>query len=144
MTDDGFTHVFPLRVYYEDTDAGGVVYYANYLRFFERARTEFLRSFGVAQQELRRTHSLIFAVRSCEVDYLAPAFLDDMLQVVTEIRAVGASRLDMAQIIRHEERTITTGRITVVAIGVDGKAKRIPDFLRQKILPLIVPAQAKG
>lgn len=141
VTEAGFTHRFPFRVYYEDTDAGGIVYYANYLRFFERGRTEYLRAIGVVQQELRRDHSLIFAVRSCDIEYLAPALLDDSLHVVTEIRAIGASRLDMAQFIRHEERVLTTGRITVVAIGVDGKAKRIPDFLRQKILPLIVPAQ---
>lgn len=141
MTEAGFAHCFPIRVYYEDTDAGGIVYYANYLRFFERGRTEYLRDAGIEQQELRRTHSLIFAVRSCKIEYLASALLDDLLQVVTEIRAIGASRLDIAQIIRHEERVLTTGLITVVAIGVDGKAKRIPDFLRQMILPLIVPAQ---
>lgn len=139
--DGGYTHLFPLRVYYEDTDAGGIVYYANYLRFFERGRTEYLRAVGVDHRELRRDHGLIFAVRSCNVEYLAPALLDDSLQVVTEIRAIGASRLDMAQFIRHEERLLTTAKITVVAVGIDGKAKRIPDGLRQKILPLIIPAQ---
>ncbi len=131
-------HVFPIRVYYEDTDAGGIVYYANYLRFFERGRTEYLRAIGVDHEQLRQNHSLIFAVRSCDLEYLAPARLDDSLTVLTEIQAMGASRLDMRQLIRHEERLLTTARITVVAIGTDAKAKRIPDNLRQLITPLIV------
>jgi acyl-CoA thioester hydrolase len=135
-------HRFSLRVYYEDTDAGGIVYYANYLRFFERGRTEMLRSMGIGHQDLKVQHGLIFAVRSCSIDYQAPARLDDVLEVVTEICALGASRLDMQQFIRHEEKILTTARITVVAIGDDGRAKRIPSALRQIIIPLLAPAGA--
>lgn len=135
-------HRFSLRVYYEDTDAGGIVYYANYLRFFERGRTEMLRSMGIGHQDLKMQHGLIFAVRSCSIDYQAPARLDDVLEVVTEICALGASRLDMQQFIRHEEKILTTARITVVAIGDDGRAKRIPSALRQIIIPLLAPAGA--
>lgn len=135
-------HRFHIRVYYEDTDAGGIVYYANYLRFFERGRTELLRSMGIGHQALKVQHGLIFAVRSCSIDYAAPARLDDALEVVTEICALGASRLDMRQFIRHEEKILTTARITVVAIGDDGRAKRIPPALRQVIIPLLAPAGA--
>ncbi len=135
-------HRFSLRVYYEDTDTGGIVYYANYLRFFERGRTEMLRSMGISHQDLKVQHGLIFAVRSCSIDYQAPARLDDVLDVVTEICALGASRLDMQQFIRHEEKILTTARITVVAIGDDGRAKRIPSALRQIIIPLLAPAGA--
>ncbi len=136
------SHRFPIRVYYEDTDAGGIVYYANYLRFFERGRTEMLRSMDIDHQTLKAQHGLIFAVRSCSIDYQAPARLDDVLDVVTEICALGASRLDMQQFIRHEEKILTTARITVVAIGDDGRAKRIPPALRQAIIPLLAPAGA--
>lgn len=136
------SHRFPLRVYYEDTDAGGIVYYANYLRFFERGRTEMLRSINVNHHTLQAQHGLIFAVRSCSIEYLAPARLDDALEVTTEICALGASRLDMRQDIRHEEKILTTARVTVVAIGNDGRAKRIPPALRQVIIAQLAPAGA--
>lgn len=131
------SHHFPVRVYYEDTDAGGIVYHANYLKFFERARTEFLRSWQVEQSALKLAHGLIFAVRSCSVEYLAPARLDDALVVMTEIAHLGGSRLDMRQTIRHEDKILTTARITVVAVGPDGRAMRIPEMLRQVIAPLV-------
>lgn len=133
-------HRFPVRVYYEDTDAGGIVYHASYLRFFERGRTEYLRSWGVDHRALRERHGLIFAVRSCSIDYRAPARLDDQLEIVTEITNLGASRLDMRQYIRHEENILTAAQITVVAVATEtGRATRIPDELRRKITPLIVP-----
>lgn len=135
-------HHLRQRVYYEDTDAGGIVYYANYLRFFERGRTEYLRALGIGHQELRAEHGLIFAVRSCSVEYQAPAKLDDEIDIFTEIAAMGASRLDMTQYIRHEEKIMTTAQITVVAIGSDGRAKRIPDMLRHIITPLVMAASA--
>ncbi len=133
-------HYWRLRVYYEDTDAGGIVYYANYLRFFERARTEYLRELGVDHADLKANYGLIFAVRSCSVDYQAPARLDDWLDIVTSMTALGASRLDMRQDIRHEERIITTAQITVVAVGLDGRAKRLPEPLRKLIQPFVVSA----
>jgi len=134
-------HRWRLRVYYEDTDAGGIVYYANYLRFFERARTEYLRALGVDHAALKASHGLIFAVRSCSVDYQAPARLDDWLEIVTSMTALGASRLDMRQDIRHEEQIITMAQITVVAVGLDGRAKRLPEPLRQLIQPTVVSAR---
>src|SRR5712671_6087187 len=86
-------HRFGLRVYYEDTDAGGVVYYANYLKFAERARTEMLRHVGFEQEALRRTTGRVFAVRHCSADYLAPARLDDELVVETRLTALGGASL---------------------------------------------------
>jgi acyl-CoA thioester hydrolase len=134
------THTLPVRVYYEDTDAGGIVYHANYLKFFERGRTEYLRSFGVAQGALRAEHGMIFAVRSCAVEYLAPARLDDALLVTTAITTLGGSRLELSQTITLSERLLTTAQVTVVAVGADGRAMRIPAVLRECITPLIVPA----
>ncbi|HTY48816.1 MAG TPA: tol-pal system-associated acyl-CoA thioesterase [Steroidobacteraceae bacterium] len=88
---------WPARVYWEDTDGGGVVYYANYLKFLERARTEWLRSLGFSQRELARTAGIVFAVRSVKIDYRRPARLDDELCVTCEPRARGAASLSFAQ-----------------------------------------------
>lgn len=139
---DLLPHHWRLRVYYEDTDAGGIVYYANYLRFFERARTEYLRALAIDHATLKTSHGLIFAVRNCSVDYRAPARLDDWLDIVTSLTAIGASRLDMRQDIRHEEQIITTAQITVVAVGLDGRAKRLPEALRQRFQPFVAPSAA--
>src|ERR1700742_3787402 len=92
-----FEHSF--RVYYEDTDTGGIVYYANYLKFAERARTEVLRDLGITQRILMDEEGVAFAVRRCEVDYLVPARLDDELEVRTALRALGAASLDLDQAI---------------------------------------------
>ena len=92
MTNGGMEHLHSIRVYYEDTDAGGVVYYSNYLRFAERARTEFLRDAGFDHLALMTERSLVFAVRRCEVDYFRPARLDDALQICTRsLKTTGAS-----------------------------------------------------
>jgi len=89
--------VWPVRVYYEDTDSGGVVYYANYLKFMERARTEWLRSRGVEQDELVRAHDVIFAVRAAQLDYLRPARFNDLLAVSVEVTAHGRASLSFRQ-----------------------------------------------
>ncbi|KAF1046848.1 tol-pal system-associated acyl-CoA thioesterase [Xylophilus sp.] len=88
---------FPIRVYWEDTDAGGIVFYANYLKFFERARTEWLRSLGIGQQRLREEAGGMFIVTSSEVQYLRPARLDDQLLVTAELAEAGRARLTIAQ-----------------------------------------------
>lgn len=92
-------HKMDMRVYYEDTDAGGVVYYPNYLKFAERGRTEMLREAGTDHQSLKRDHGVGFVVRRCEVDYLRSAVLDDLLTVVTEVVSVRAASVDMVQTI---------------------------------------------
>ena len=100
MTNASVFH-WPVRVYYEDTDAGGIVYYAKYLHFFERARTEWLRSFGVEQHALLRDTGLGFAVRSAQVDYRKPARLDDELRIVSAIIGLGRAQIMFGQ---HAER----------------------------------------
>ena len=118
----------PVRVYYEDTDAGGVVYYANYLKFCERARTEWLRTFGVSQQALIDEQGLGFVVRSVQADYLAPARLDDALIVVTQVAMLRrASILFEQQVMRGQELLFTT-RVLLASI----------DLHRQK--PVAIPA----
>ena len=89
--------VWNVRVYHEDTDMGGVVYYANYLKFAERARTEWLRALGFEQAELARTHAVLFVVRSASIEYFKPSRLDDALQVTVELVKVGASQIDVNQ-----------------------------------------------
>lgn len=123
---------FPVRVYYEDTDAGGVVYYANYLRFAERARTEWLRRWANHEQLLAE-HNLLFMVRHIEVDYQAPARLDDLLEVYTEVTGCGSATLDMRQIIRHEGKTLTVLTVTLVAVSPAGKVLRLPASLREAL-----------
>ena len=94
-------HVFPLRVYYEDTDAGGVVYYANYLKFAERARSEFLLSIGTGNRQLKDQHGVLFAVSDCAVKYKKPAKLDDMLEVHTALTNVGGASMSAAQMVKR-------------------------------------------
>ena len=102
-------HVLPLRVYYEDTDASGVVYYANYLRFIERGRTEMLRLLGVCHRALDAGAGIAFAVRRCEIDYLAPARLDDEIEVHTAIAAVGGATIEARQSVRRGKDELGAG-----------------------------------
>ena len=104
-TSPGFldgVHVFPLRVYYEDTDAAGIVYYANYLKFAERARTEMLRALGTNQSRLAAEQGIAFAVSRCTADYLKPARLDDRLEVHTRVTEVGGASLSADQAVKGE------------------------------------------
>ena len=101
-TDGGGTFTWPVRVYYEDTDAGGVVFYANYLKFMERARTEWLRSRGFEQDSLREREEIFFAVRRVELDYLRAARFNDLLSVTVDLVHLGGASLDVAQEIRRE------------------------------------------
>lgn len=88
---------WPLRIYYEDTDAGGIVYYANYLKFFERARTEWLRTKGINQHTLADSHQLLFVVKSAAIDYHAPAKLDDELKLIVTVKRFGRASLEFRQ-----------------------------------------------
>ena len=133
-------HVHPVRVYWEDTDAGGIVYHASHVRFFERGRTEFLRALGVRQSDFADRSSpdaLLFTVRRMEVDYLRPAGLDDLLHVETSVVEIGGSRLVLDQRLTGEgdpERVlVATARVTVVAIGGGGRPRRIPAALRDRV-----------
>ena len=128
---------WPARVYWEDTDGGGVVYYANYLRFLERARTEWLRSLGYSQQTLAREPGIVFTVVSLTVDYRRPARLDDELTITCEPQAEGAATLRFAQRIYRGEQEAPAGERLLVEANVrvacvDARTlrpKRLPDFL---------------
>ena len=127
---------FGLRVYYEDTDLAGIVYYANYLRFLERGRTEALIALGIDQRQLRAEEGLIFAVRHVEIDYLAPAFLQDDLTVVTTTRTIGGSRVVLAQDVLRGADTLVRATVTVVCIGADGRPRRVPEPVRTALATL--------
>lgn len=122
-------HVFPIRVYYEDTDLAGIVYYANYLRFIERARTEWVRSLGIDQTRLRDEHGIVFAVRRIEADYLAPARFDDLLEVTTAPSAATGARIVLAQDVSRDGRPLFKSIVTLIALRSDGAAGRIPAAL---------------
>lgn len=122
-------HLFATRVFYEDTDMGGIVYYANYLKFIERARSDWVRTLGLDQNALREA-GLVFAVRRVEADWLAPARLDDELDVVTiPVSATGA-RVELDQEVRRGAQRLFAARVTLVAIGPGGRPMRIPSALR--------------
>lgn len=112
------THRFPVRVYYEDTDLGQVVYYANYLKFIERGRSEWLRAAGVDQRRLFEQSHLAFVVRRVEADYLRPARFDDRLEVVTNLDHAAGSRVTVAQSIERDGATLFTARVTVVCVDL--------------------------
>jgi acyl-CoA thioester hydrolase len=126
--DDTFR--FPVRVYYEDTDAAGVVYYANYLRFMERARTEWLSAKGFGLAVLEREHGVAFAVRRVEIDYLRPARLDDRLEVTFTVVEGGRARLVANQEIRRGHEVLTRARVTVACLDHrEWRPARIPAAL---------------
>lgn len=123
---------WPLRVYYEDTDVGGIVYHANYLKFMERARTEWLRSLGFSQEQLR-TENTLFVVRSLNIQYKAPAFLDDELFVTVVIeqqRKVGLMIQQTIQRVNNQEiELLAEAQVEVACISTAGKPKKLPQPL---------------
>ena len=126
--------LWPIRVYYEDTDAGGVVYHANYLKFMERARSEWLRSLGIEQDELREQNGVIFAILSAQVDYLLPAKFNDELLVSSEVIKKGKASITIEQEIVRDTQVLCQGIIKVATL--DGKSfrpKAMPDEVYKKI-----------
>lgn len=126
-------HSFPVRVYYEDTDMGGIVYYANYLRFIERARSDWVRSLGIDQNAMREKDGIVFAVRRVEADYLLPAKFDDDLLVRTRLTAVTGARLTMAQEVLRDDALLFQAEVTVVCVGEGGAPARLPANIRRQI-----------
>ena len=123
----------PVRVYYEDTDAAGVVYYANYLRFIERARTDWLRTLGVDQGALMDSHGIAFAVRSLEADYFKPGRLDDELIVRSTLEEVGRAQVVFRQNVMRGEALLFSARVRVVSFDpVTAKAAAIPKAIQEK------------
>lgn len=129
-------HRFPVRVYYEDTDAAGIVYYANYLKFIERARTEMMRLYGVEHEKSRQAGGTAFIVRRVEIDYMAPARLDDALTVETRLREIGGASIHLAQDILRAETTLVRATVVIVSVGAQGRPVRLPAALRSSLLSL--------
>jgi acyl-CoA thioester hydrolase len=136
-------HCYAVRVYYEDTDAGGVVYHATYLRFAERARTEALRDVGIPHAELVRQFASMFVVRHIELDYLRPAHIDDSLIVVTEPLSVGGATVTLRQDVRGREGScaVLTVRLACVTLG-NGKPARLPQRWRVVLTDMCAAAKA--
>ena len=124
------THRFTCRVYYEDTDFAGIVYYANYLRFIERARTEWVRTLGIDQGRLRDETGVVFAVRRVEADYLVPARFDDLLTVETVVEEVRGARIVVVQTVLRNGARLFTARVTLAAVTSGGRPARLPAVLR--------------
>ena len=125
-------HVFPLRVYYEDTDAAGIVYYANYLKFAERARTEMMRQLGSAHGYLSAEHGLAFVVRRCAVDYRRPARLDDSLEIHTRLLKIGGASFEAAQAVKRCDVDLARVEIRLACIDRRGRPSRLPAVLRRR------------
>ncbi|MAI49388.1 MAG: tol-pal system-associated acyl-CoA thioesterase [Rhodospirillaceae bacterium] len=126
-TDALAEHIYSVRVYYEDTDAGGVVYHSNYLRFAERARTELLRDFGIDHKSLLDNDGLMFAVRRCEAEYVLPAHLDDALQVRTRCIQSKPASFWLEQIVERAGETLVEMKVRLVCMKPNGRPARIPD-----------------
>ncbi len=126
-------NTLPIRIYYEDTDAGGVVYYANYLKYAERARTEWFRVAICREGPLWGPQDPIFVVRHLEADYRAPARLDDCLTVTTDLIHIGGASLEVHQNIIRGQDVLVAIKVTLVAVTQDGKVLRIPPDWRQKL-----------
>ena len=123
-----------MRVYYEDTDAGGVVYDSNYLRFMERARTEWLRALGFEQPALAAEHGVLFVVRAVNIDYLKPSRFNDSLQVTVEVVNVGGSRIRFLQRVLRGDEEIVRADVDVVCVTTDTfRPARVPREMRTTI-----------
>lgn len=121
----------PVRVYFQDTDAGGVVYHANYLNFMERARTEWLRTYGYSNAGLMKEFGVVFVVRSLKLDYLKPSLLDDMLSVTAQIKDIGRSRISLLQKVLRNEEVMVEAEVHLVSVSIESfKPVSVPEVLR--------------
>lgn len=125
---------WPVRVYYEDTDSGGVVYYANYLKFMERARSELLRAHGFEQTDLISDHGVIFVVRDVHISYLRPAVFNDLLNVTVSVHAAGRSWIEFAQTVERGGDILSRAQIKIVCVNhLSFKPVEIPEIIRKKM-----------
>ena len=123
----------PIRVYFQDTDAGGVVYHANYLNFMERARTEWLRTHGYSNAELMKQFGAVFVVRSLKLDYLKPALLDDILSVTAQIKDIGRSRISLLQTVQRKDELLAEAEVHLACVSIKSfKPVSVPVVLRNQ------------
>jgi len=130
---EGETHVLPVRVYFEDTDFTGLVYHANFLKFCERGRSDFIRLLGVNHTSLANPKSgdpAVFVVRRIEIDYLKPAGIDDVLEVVTSCAEIGGATLMLDQEVRRDEMVLARAKVSVVLVSSAGKPQRLGQMVR--------------
>ena len=133
LTADGH-HILPVRIYFEDTDFSGVVYHGSYIRFMERGRSDYVRLIGVGHTSLGsgdHGEPLAFAVRTIDAEFLKPARIDDLLEVETSVADIAGARLVLRQIVRRGPELLVEAEVTVVLVNRQGKARRIPDSVRE-------------
>ena len=126
-------HRMPLRVYYEDTDAAGIVYHANYLKFAERGRTEMLRSLGMDHSRLRQRDGILFTVRRCAVEYRGAARLDDALSVETRVETIAGATVSLRQLVCRGAEVLADLDVLVACVGENGRPRRVPAALRSAL-----------
>ena len=129
-------HVFPLRVYFEDTDAGGIVYYANYLKHAERARTEFMRALGADHSGLMANEGVMMTVRRCEAEFFSSARLDDALEVHTTIEEIGGATMWLDQRVMRGEDELVRMRVRLACVNRDLRPAKLPAQLRAALAPI--------
>ena len=130
---DNFFH--KLKVYYEDTDSGGVVYYANYLKFLERARTEALYSIGYSNKKVKDDFGSLIIVKSCNIEYKKSAYLEDVLTIRSFVKSISKTSFSMSQIITRGDDKIVDAQIQLVFVDTKGKPKKIPEEIYSKFKP---------
>ena len=121
--------IHKVKIYYEDTDAGGVVYYANYLKYLERARSEAIYSLGLTNTNLQRNHDTLIIVKSCNIEYKKPAKFEDELEIISSILSKTRTSFTMLQIIKKNEEIISEATVQLVTVNKEGKPIKIPEIL---------------
>ena len=121
-----------VKVYYEDTDSGGVVYYANYLKFLERARSEAIYSLGLSNKKLLEEHRALIIVKSCNINYLKPAKFEDNLKIISKIKVMTRTSFIMKQIVKRDNDTISEAEVHLVTVNEQGRPIKIPEILKNK------------
>ena len=124
---------YEVKIYYEDTDAGGVVYYANYLKFLERARSEAIYEMGFSNSELKKDFGVLIIVKSCKIDYKKPAIFEDKLSIISTIKEITKTSFIMEQNINRDTELIAYADIHLVSVNLDGRPTKIPEILKNKL-----------
>ena len=122
---------YKFKIYYEDTDSGGVVYYANYLKYLERARSEAIYSLGLTNIKLQKHHGALIIVKSCNIEYKKPARFEDELEIISSVLKKTKTSFTMKQIIKKDEETISEADVKLVTVNKEGKPVKIPDILEK-------------
>jgi acyl-CoA thioester hydrolase len=140
---EGKVHILPIRIYYEDTDLSGIVYHANYLRYMERGRSEFFRCAGITRLAmLEKSEATAWTLRRASIEYIRPARLDDLIEVHTRAISLTGARMTADQKIYCGPTLLTHGRVEACIITLDGKPRRIPPEIREKLQPFVPPADS--